>query len=544
MTNDHWSFHRLEGYNDSGWVVCNGSWTPDEARGPVLILDFNAMDVPLEDELRKALPPGTQALWTKLRPRGTIDQLRVGVRFEPAAKHFSVEIAAAKRPPEQNVEGRSITIKPQWLPYQWDDVVGNVLYRNGVLELKNLRAQHGDTKIELSGSAHTDPSSGKWTVRLSPVNVDHLDTSHELAASLPPQLGEALMKLNVRGLVSLSGSMELAGWQDARGPTTATWNVDVDLENGAVSCGVPLQHIHGSLALEGGYDGRTAFSRGELAVDSLLYNGIQLTAVRGPIFLQDSSLWIGNWIPEAARDGLPQPVSASVWDGNVSMNAHVRLGEVTQYDLEAALRECDLATISREATPHKHDIAGKVYAHLLLVGSSHGVHTLRGKGTAQLREADVYDLPLIIALLKTLRFKTPDTTAFTDSDAEFRIEGDRIYFDRLDFHGDAISLNGRGEMNLERQIHLTFSSIVGRDDFYVPLVRPLLKEAGRRLMLIQVTGSLDAPDVKRELVPELNETLQQVFPAAPSRQQHHTTRTPGPDRTHPGMLPRSSGVSR
>ena len=124
MSDDHWVFRDLQGGNDSGWVVGNGTWAPAPQGGTELLLDFNAMDVPLEDELRNALKPEAQEVWNSLCPRGTIDQLRVGVRYASLTRDLAVDVAAHKRPPEQNVEGRSITVKPSWLPYQWENVIG------------------------------------------------------------------------------------------------------------------------------------------------------------------------------------------------------------------------------------------------------------------------------------------------------------------------------------------------------------------------------------------------------------------------------------
>ena len=94
---------------------------------------------------------------------------------------------------------------------------------------------------------------------------------------------------------------------------------------------------------------------------------------------------------------------------------------------------------------------------------------------------------------------------------------DSIYLDRLDFHGDAITLKGTGEMDWQRHINLQFYTMVGRDEVQVPILRPLLGEASRQLMLIQVGGTLDAPEPTRQAFPGLNETLQQIFPEAKLR---------------------------
>lgn len=529
MTDDRWTFRDLEGYNDSGWVTCSGRWEPVEAGGTELSLDFHAMDVPLEDELRNAMKPQAQQVWNNLCPRGSIDELKVAVRFASRTEELAVDVLAVKRPPDQNIEGRSISMKPTWFPYPWDDVAGSVHFNNGIVELKDIRAVHGDTELEFSGRIDTSPE-GPWQLQMSPLNVDRLDASRELVMALPPRLGHALNRLNVTGLISLSGSMAVSGNSRHPAPPTAAWKLNVDLEDGAIDCGARFEHVRGGLLSEGEFNGSTVIGNGELNLDSLMCKGVQLTRVSGPVQMEDSLLRFGERIPEPRRRGTPRPVTANAWGGTLSGSGEVQLGEPSLFDLQIGLAEGDLATISQEATVHHRQVSGRAFANVRLNGSSAGVHTLRGMGRVLLREADIYELPVMVAMLKLLTIKSPDLTAFTSSDVDFRIEADRIYFDRIDFNGDAISLNGRGEMSLDRQIHLTFGTTVGRDDYYAALLRPILKEAGRRLMVIEVVGTLDNPELRREFVPELSERFQQLFPSA-GREVPQTARLPDPATT-------------
>jgi hypothetical protein len=537
MTDGQWVFRDLEGYNDSGWVMCHGTWTPQEQGGSLLSLDFNAMDVPLEDELREALRPGLQNIWNNLHPRGTIDHLKIALRYYSLTDELSTEVIVIKRPPEQNVEGRSITVKPSWLPYRWDNVVGNVRFHNGVAVLTNIRAEHGRTQAHFSGQMEISPN-GQWRVHLEPLTVDHVDTSHELTSALPAELGNAVEDLNITGLVTLGGKLTLFGVEDPRMPPGATWELNLDLENGGLDCGVPLENIHGGLKVTGSTDGRHSQNHGELMVDSMTYKGIQFTRLKGPVHFEDGQLWIGEWIPRERTEGLPRPVAADVWGGGLALSGLVALKEQSHFELEASLVDGDLAAISREASPSRPDITGRVFANVLLNGSAQATHTLRGRGRVVLRDADLYRLPVMVRLLKPLMLKPPDGTAFDSSEVDFRIEGDRLYFDRIDFDGDAISLDGRGEMNFQRQINLTFGTAIGRDDLYNSLLRPVFKEAGRRLVLLHITGTLDQPHVRRELVPELNQTLQQLFPNQPREQRRSTSRLLDPRRMFQRVIPR------
>ena len=87
--NDDWRFYDVTGRNDSAHVTCEGRWD-DGIDGGRLILQFLGTDVPLEDELRQALPANVQGVWTQLQPRGSLDQLAATLTYRraPAATNW------------------------------------------------------------------------------------------------------------------------------------------------------------------------------------------------------------------------------------------------------------------------------------------------------------------------------------------------------------------------------------------------------------------------------------------------------------------------
>ena len=125
----------------------------------------------------------------------------------------------------------------------------------------------------------------------------------------------------------------------------------------------------------------------------------------------------------------------------------------------------------------------------------------------------------MLGLLKVLSIRRPDTTAFTSSDIDYRIQGEDIYLDRINFNGDVISLKGRGEMNMNRQISLNFYTLVGHGELSPAVLRAILRTASKQILLIRVTGSLDEPQMTREPLPMLKETLDQMFPELAKGQQ-------------------------
>ena len=122
--------------------------------------------------------------------------------------------------------------------------------------------------------------------------------------------------------------------------------------------------------------------------------------------------------------------------------------------------------------------------------------------------------------------------AFVQVRGDFRVRGESIYFDTIDFKGDAISLHGRNSwMNLDRELNLRFYTRVGRSQIQLPLITSLLDEASRNILEIEVGGTLDEPNVRAKGFPEIDETLQQLFPEAARARQSEGNFLTRPFRT-------------
>lgn len=511
MDNDVWTFSDLEGHNDNAVVMCQGGWRKLDESNSLLGLSFDAFEVPLEDELRDALPPGAQRFWRSLRPRGSLDHLDIDVRYQSMAKDLSVTINGLKRRSKERLAER-VTIKPTWLPYQLDDVVGIVRYDNGVAELENVQGHHGNTSVQLSGRFDPLPDD-KWQLRVRDLHIDRLRTDHELVPALPEPLARAVTRLNLSGPLHVSGSLAMQGNMGVERPTAANWDLDFDVEDGMLDFGVKLDHLRGSMKLAGSIGSRGHYSRGQLEIDSLVYQGLQLTNVTGPLSIDDEHLALGEAIRRQQGELVSRPLKANLLGGVLVGSGQISLGKESSFELDGELFDADLTTVSKEFAPGKANASGRAFAQVRLTGTGTGTHNLRGHGAVQLRDADIYQLPVMVRLLKIVRVKRPDETAFTTSDMAFTIEGDRLYFKQIDFSGDAINLRGRGEMTFDRAIDVVFqTSVLVRDGPVDRLLRPVLRDAAG-LFEVQVTGTLDEPQVTRGV----NQAIQQVFPETERR---------------------------
>jgi hypothetical protein len=519
LTDDDWVFHNLTGRNDSGYIVGSGHWLADAPDGNQLTLNFTATDVPLADELRLALSPGVQRLWANLRPRGNIDHLGVQIRYSADQKKLSLAVQAQKWPPGQNVEGRTISIEPAWFRYRLDNLTGSFSYRDGVVELNDLHAVHGRATLEAEGRCDIQPD-GSCRVQLARVTADRVPVDHELITAMPPGIGDALSRLSLSAPVNMHGTLDVLVPNDAEQYPSIGWDMNFDVENCNLQAGLPIEHIHGGLQLVGRSVNRQFVSRGELRIDSAMVRDLQLTQIRGPVLIDPEKIAFGAAAERDVRDRAPRQITASVFGGTLTLDGDVQLTSETPFQLRSTLEGADLAQVMRELAPRQPALSGKVFGAVNLVGNGQGKHTYRGDGQIRLRDADIYELPLMIAMLKLLSVAKPhNRTAFTTSNIDFRIEGDDLEFDRIDFIGDAICLKGKGRMTGQREIDLKFYTQVGRDEMQLPIFRPVLGEASRQFMLIEVTGSLDQPNVHKTAFQRLNERLQELFPELAGQQR-------------------------
>lgn len=537
ITDSQCEIRDFEGYNGSAYVTCQGSWTTGP-RGSLLKLDIVGTDVALEDQLRLALNPSAQRMWAQARPRGTIDHLRVGINYSSANRQTAIEIQGQKWKKQQNLEGRSITLEPAWFPYRLDNVTGLVQYKNGEVILKNVSATHGPTSISLAGKTEIS-RDGRWRLFLDRVTANRVRIDHDLLAALPVgQRGNA-SRLNLTGPLSMQGALEVKGDGRENSQPQASWDATFDVEAGGVDCGVKLEHMHGGVRLVGGYDGKQVRTRGELQFDSLVCKGVQLTNLSGPLWIDGSQILFGSRA-DAPRDGeLPRQITAQVYGGTVGADAQVTLRGETEFDAQVTLADADLATLSREFKKGTKPLQGKAYASLHLTGNSSGTHTLHGGGNVRLRDADIYEVPVMLALLKLVSIRRPNTTAFNNSDIDFRIQGDRLYFDKVDFKGDAITLKGKGEMDFDKHLNLEFYALVGRGDLRVPIITPMLGLASQQLLLIQIAGTIDHPELNKKAFPALNDSLKQLFP-----ETQEATTWNGPTLVSPAEALKRSGLMR
>jgi hypothetical protein len=464
----------------------------------------------LEKKLHDALNPSQQQLWDSLQPRGGVD-VDARVDHNSRTKVMSVGLSAEMRDDSTSI---GTSIEPKSFPYRMEKLRGTISYRDGQVELKNLQADHRNTHMSTGGSCDFFPD-GSWKLSLKKFSVNRLHlhgegTDQELIASLPEGLKRAVAELRPTGSINLTGNHFDFSKASQSARLETAWDVELFLEQVSLQVGPKLENISGGVRLVGSCDGARYASRGELRLDSVMYKNFQFSQVLGPLYFDNDNAYLGDWRAGAP----PRRVTARLLGGTVAGECQITLGNLPhnapRYGLSASISQVDLGMFARENLANHQKLNGKVFGDIKLVGNREP-HTMFGSGNLRLTDADVYKLPLMVALLKIVRAKPPDTTAFTQSDIKFDVRGSHIGLNPIEFRGDAVNLTGQGDITLDGQtnpINLDFHTMVGRG--HIPLLTGLLSEASQQILTIHVGGTLDNPVTRTEVLPAANQAIQQL----------------------------------
>ncbi len=536
---DRWEFRDLEGTNDTARVRCNGYLLPVPLPKE-LLLTLTAIDLPLEEELRDALQPGMRRMWNDLRPRGTVDLKTVQIRYLTGQKRLGLSFRAEPK-------GDTTSIEPVRFPYRLEKLRGAMIFSDGHVRLEGLRAENGNVRLAADGLCEFEPD-GSWQLSLEGISVDHLRLDRGLIKAMPERMRKAFTAVNPEGPLNLQGRWTLARGGRPEDLLRSTWDLEISFAGLAIHSGIDLEIAHGSLRLSGEFDGQRVHNFGHLALDSVTYRDLQFTQVAGPVWIDDYQALFGTWadrqylrhqaqVRGADEHQAPQqrlrPLAGKIFEGMVYGNAWVTLGTEPQYGLRVTLTDADLSRIAQEHIAGRQKLQGRVQATLNLRGAGRSLNRLSGEGSIRVQEADVYELPVMISLLKILSIKRPNTNAFGSSDIDYRIAGNHIYLDRIIFNGDAVSLQGNGEIDFGGEVRLNFHPLLGREDRKVVVLRELLGGAGQEFMLIRVSGTLQDPKTEREVFPTVNQALQHLTVGSGGLLQDGTGTTPGTTRRLP-----------
>ena len=399
----------------------------------------------------------------------------------PAADSYTAVAAALPgEPPFRAAEDlkftvnfKGLSVTPSFFRYPLDDLAGVLRYDGGNLGLARFSARHGNSRLALDAAEVRFADGGEVWANAGGIKVHPLIVDDDFRAALPPALRDGLRALNPRGAMELSvkhlvvrvppggGPEVVARGQTPEAPSPQTavgpdavlyWNGELKFAGAAFDAGLEWHDVHGAVASVGRYEGtHLGAVLGHAWIDSA-------TVARHPVTAVKVSYRMRGQEPDPHLPGRFTPpvvefpdLSASAYHGTVGGEARVTLADPVRYRVwltAAGVRLDKLAEQMKLGSGA--ELRGLAQGKLLvenLPDPKTGQLVRVGAGQIDVPNGRLYNLPVLLPLLKLLKLQAPDQTAFEEAHAVFELAGDRVRVSQLDLVGSAVSLGGSGELS-------------------------------------------------------------------------------------------------
>lgn len=475
-----------------------------------LALHFHASDVPMDESLRTSLPASSQQVWDAIAPSGVLDELKVSLQQNGSSTPLSLDLVAAQLDSPQ-VTSRTLSLRPQSLPYRLDVTGGTVRFDGRTVTIESIKGRHDASTLSADGFCVQD-SEGRWELLLNLHSGSRLHPDAELIAALPGQMRVAMRALQLRGPVSVRGQTRIA-MPDQRHPEPAIqWDLVLQLEGNRIADVGPVHSLRGEVSIQGLRNESAIRAFGDVRIDSIHVHDIQITGIRGPFSVEGDMLYLGGLSrdPDAEQGPRQRPsIRGRLFDGSIDLDGKVVLSS-GNFDVGMTIHQAQLPTLLADFGHSDKDLTGTLSGQTQLQGNLGTTDLLKGSGAARVSGANLYQLPLIVQILNMLRLEATEDVAFTDGQVEFTLYGDTVTFNDLQVWGDLVALQGGGTLNRRRELDLTFNTRVSPQNSFTQLIRPL----GQRYTLwtIEVHGPLHALEIERKALDRVSETLFGLIP--------------------------------
>lgn len=515
--------HGVTAAHKGATVRLDGRKAPSK-RGATFTLRVLADNAALDDELRHALEKVNVAdIWDELAPEG---RANLGARI--TIHDLAPDGTKPDAPPDVelpfdpisclevslNVNGGTIT--PSFFPTRMTSVSGRMDYHLGKIDLTGWRAWTGETAWSLSHAEIRPHADGGFWSDARNLIASPLVPGPQLNQGLPAPVAKMLQESDLQGGLQLHLHRVVVDDPDAPKtggddpPATIYWDGLLYLNQTSLDAGVECTQIVGQLGCQGRYEG-DRFGR-------VIGNLILPEARIAKLPVQD--LGFRFTIDPDEPDILQIPIiQAKLFGGELGGEARLHFAEPLMYDLKLNALGVRLDHLAQQHQLGPDvELEGAATGQLFLTNRPEtpgGEPFLRGGGNIDVPAGRMLNLPVFLDLLKVLNLRAPDSTAFEEAHAIFTIEGERMSVTQLDLLGNAISLGGEGELNLDgTETHFEFYTIWSRllKDWLTSPVGDLSAAMSKELFKIEVTGTLGSEmDYRKVAVPLIVDPFQRAM---------------------------------
>jgi hypothetical protein len=470
VTPERVAMNTVTGRVGDGALRAHGWITREEQSEYDIALD--AQRVTLTDDLRSALP---ESIATRLEPWRIDGTLDVDAQFQSSPKSRRVRIRPA-----------GATLQHASFPIAWKVQNGEIDIEDDRVTIRDAHAVGEGAELSLAGEIHDQ--SGSLEGSLTGVAL-----TNTLREALPWRLRRQWNNVDPSGAIDLAGArMTWAPRTDADGADW-TFGGNLVLHDVGMRSGIELTRVNGLIPISGGAAGTLSrlAMQGDLRIDRATVAGVPMRDATGRLLID-----AGNG--RIRLDDLSARMGTGVITGEVGADTK---GRDAAYHLNATMQRLDLQQLA-EAFGKKlpdtvaPELIGALDGRVYLTGDFGDVADRRGGGLVRIRDARLYRLPLILAILNVLDLQVTDDSAFQEASAKLTIVGQELRIDDLELFGEALAMSGEGTIHLPtKELDLRLIAVSPHDWARLPVMSEMLEGMARELVEVHVTGTLGDPRV-------------------------------------------------
>jgi hypothetical protein len=494
----NWEFRDFQGTHKGGTFTTSGRATP-EGKGKRIEVNFTGKNFLLDEEMKKALELDLRKTWDVFAPEGRVDYSGRVVTLTSAPKDAKPEI-------DLTVSPRRCAIRPTFFPYRIEDLVGMLHYKDGRVDLRNLRARNGKSKLSVDSGYILMLPNGTAYADLKDLQGTPLYPTEELINALPGVMKKGCLGLELKDPLTLKTRLVIQTSPEGGRPDVF-WDGTASAKDISLRTGVLWEHISGEAGSRGRYDGQQL-----LGVTSN-FRMTQGTVLGQTMRDFGGHLAVNKEDPEILRvSGL----HGSYCGGEVYGEGRVEFGPTLRYEMNLTGSQINLLEFGRQNFGEKSEMSGLAVARLYLAGEGSDPSRLKGNGSIDVPNGKMYSLPLLLDLLKFLGLRLPDRTLFEEAHARFELKGQTAEFSKLEMFGNVISLRGKGSMDFSNAdafgLNLDFNVDWARIGQVLPQpLKNLESTVSDNLYMVRMRGTTAKPEFSQVPFPTLTGPIKEIL---------------------------------
>jgi len=486
-----------------------------EGGAPEDFISVACTNLTIDDPLRAAVPEGIRALLETWRVQTPLD-VDVTVRrgSDDVEPWRDVDLVAHLK---------DATVQHERFPLPFERVTAEVRVDGSGVAGSGIRASYGDADVEVS--FHATNNGGVEEGRLD-IDTRGLMLIAPVRDVFPENVRRAWDRLGLKG--SADVHLHPLVYRRAARDADAVWTAKgtVDLSNVDPTRVTSIGGVHGKLNV----DGTLVDRLGGMMVGGTFEDG-RLTIFDREI-TNVSTPWTHVQVAEGQGRFLLDDIRGAMYGGSFTARTEIHFDDKdTRYDVRGAIHGVDVKrvlAVDRNAAsvkPSRHEVAGVADASLTLVGTVGKPPSRKGTGRIEVRDAQLFHMPLISAVLNVINLSLP-TGELTDyAEASFYVLGSRLKLEDIYFEGHGLAFVGSGTLSLpDKGLDLNLVYMNANQSLRVPGLSDAVESAIGNIVELHVTGPIHQPRVVPRALPGISEELKRLFKKKKPKKMQATSR--------------------